>query len=196
MSQLPDEPSGEVAGPEPDSDPAPEPSRSSRRARSGAGRRKRRTPPASPGRRLAGLAAALVAAVVLGAWLWSVPTVRTELRQSFTRQQTPYTELYFTAAPSFDGGDVIVPVSLNAHGTGVAQYRLKVTLVSAKGKSLGTRTVKLKPRDGRAVPVVAKVRRKSAAVASVRVALVGHPQSLHFSFVPTATGTPSATTAP
>jgi hypothetical protein len=91
---------------------------------------------------------------------------------------------------------VLVPVALNAHGTGVKQYQLKVTLESARGKPLGTATVKLKPRDGRAVPVVAKVRRTGAGVASVRVVLVGHPQSLHYSFVPTATGTPSATTTP
>jgi hypothetical protein len=145
---------------------------------------------------VAATAAALVAATVLGAGLWSLPSVRTVLQQSFTRQQTPFTELYLTGTPSFDGGDVLVPLALNAHGTGIAQYQVKLSLESAEGKPLGTATVKVKARDGRAVPVVAKVPRTSAGVTSVRVALVGHPQSLHYSFVPTATGTPSATTTP
>lgn len=195
MSQLPDESSDEVVSPEPESDPVPEPTRS-RRGSSGAGRRKRRNPPAPPGRRATALAGALVAAVLLGGWLWSVPSVHAVLMQSFTRQQTPFTELYLTAPPSFDGGIVLVPVALNAHGTGVKQYQLRMTLESAGGKPLGTATVKLKPRNGRAVPVVAKVRRTGAGVVSVRVVLVGHSQSLHYSFVPTATGTPSATTTP
>jgi hypothetical protein len=137
-----------------------------------------------------------VAVAVLAAGLWSVPPVRTVLLQSFTRQQTPFTELYLTGTPSFDGGDVLVPLALNAHGTGIAQYQLKLTLESAKGSPLGTATVKVKARDGRAVPVVAKVRRTGTGVTSVRVALVGHPQSLHYSFVTRATGTPSATTTP
>jgi hypothetical protein len=149
---------------------------------------------------VAALAATVVAVAALGAGLWRVPSVRTVLEESFTRQQTPYTELYFTSPPSFDGGDVVVPLSLNAHGTGITSYRLTVTLESAAGKPMGTGTVKLKARDGRAVPVVAKVRRKSADVTSVRVALVGDTQTLHYSFVApttaTPTATPSATTTP
>ncbi|MDT7679526.1 MAG: hypothetical protein QOD82_7428 [Pseudonocardiales bacterium] len=195
MSSSPHEPgqAGEHAA-EPDTDPDPEPS-SPRQARAGGGGRGKRRPPVSPGRRVA-CVAALVTAVVLAAGLWSVPSVRTVLLQSFTRQQTPYTELYFTDSPSFDGGNVLVPVAVNAHGTGTTSLRLKVTLESAKGKTVGTETVNLKPKDGNAVPVVARIFRKTADVALVRIALVGHTQSLHYSFVPAATATPSATSTP
>lgn len=190
---------GEAGTPEPEADPTPGPSWE-HRARTGSGRGQRLALD-SPARRAAGLAAALVTVAVLAAGLWSVSSVRTVLLQSFTRQQTPYTELYFTDSPRFDGGKVVVPVAVNAHGTGVTSYRLRVTLESAGGRPVGTATVKFAPRDGKPVPVVARVGRKTAEVAVVRVALVGHRQSLHYSFVTPSpsvapTATPSATRTP
>ncbi|MDX2705416.1 hypothetical protein PV350_21510 [Streptomyces sp. PA03-6a] len=149
-----------------------------------------RRPPASPRRRIAGAAVAVVVAVALGAGLWSVPAVRTVLLQSFTRQPAPFTEIYFTAAPRFDGSTLIVPVAVNAHGTGPAPLRLKLTLESAKGKVVATRTVGLKPKDGKAVPVVTRFT-KTTGTTLVRVALVGHEQTLHYNFV-----TPKAVTGP
>jgi hypothetical protein len=123
----------------------------------------------------------LMAAVALAVISWSVPSVRTVLLQSFTRQPSPYTELYFTSTPTFDGATVIVPVSLNDHGTGAKSYRIRVTLESPSGKAVDVSTVSLKPHQGSAVPVVVR-RRTNANVALVRVDLLGHPQTLHFSF--------------
>lgn len=171
--------------PEPDADPEPDPdpeSESSPAARAEAGGDGKDRPPASPGQRIATAGVALVLAVGLVAGLWSVPSVRTVLLQSFTRQQAPFTELYFTDTPRFDGGTLIVHVAVNAHGTGAAPLRLKMTLESRGGKVLNTRTVGLKPKDGKAVPVVARFP-KTSDTARVRVALVGHAQSLHYTFV-------------
>ncbi|MFF3564604.1 hypothetical protein ACFYXS_31630 [Streptomyces sp. NPDC002574] len=125
---------------------------------------------------------ALALAVGLIAGLWSVPSIRTVLLQSFTRQQAPFTELYFTDTPHFDGGTLIVHVAVNAHGTGAKQLRLKMTLESADGKDVDTRTVGLKPQDGKAVPVVARFA-QTKDTAALRVALVGYAQSLHYNFV-------------
>ncbi|MFD8072796.1 hypothetical protein ACFV3E_09095 [Streptomyces sp. NPDC059718] len=176
--------------------PRPEPASPGRAGAARGNRRKRRSP-VPPGRRIAGAAVAVVVAVALSAGLWSVPSVRTVLLQSFTRQPAPFTELYFTDAPRFDGGTLIVPVAVNAHGTGPAPLRLKVTLESADGKPVASRTVALKPKDGTAVPVVARFT-KATKTALLRVSLVGHAQSLHYNFVTpktpkTPTRSPSAT---
>ncbi|WP_037575686.1 hypothetical protein [Phaeacidiphilus oryzae] len=131
---------------------------------------------------VAGLAVLLAAGVLL----WTLQPVRTVMLQSFTRIPQSFTELYFTTSPVFDGDTVIVPVSLNAHGTGVRTYRLRVTLDSDGGKALAATTLVLHPRDGVATRSVTRLR-SAGSVADVRVALLGHPQRLRYSFGTTRT---------
>jgi hypothetical protein len=149
------------------------------RARAGNRRRARRRPHRVRAGAL--LACAVAAVLALAFALASIPAVHTVLLQSFTREPSTFTELYFTSAPGFDGDTVVVPVSVNDHGTGAASYRIRVTLESPSGKTVATTTVNLRPRDGSPVPVVARLT-TTASVALVRVALLGHPQTLHFSF--------------
>jgi hypothetical protein len=143
-------------------------------------RRGRRRPPSLRTRVLTAVlaAGALVAAAVAG---WSVPEVRRQLLDSFTQRGASFTELYFTADPSFDGGTVVVPLAVTDHGTGSTSYQLKVTLESPDGSTAATDTVPLVPKDGTPVPAVVKLQ-SNGNVAQVRVALLGHTQTLHFRF--------------
>jgi hypothetical protein len=145
-------------------------------------RRRRRRPLGGRLRWAAGIAAVVVAAVLSGV-LWSVPTVRTVLLQSFTERQPAFTELYFTAAPTFDGATVIVPLALNAHGTGIRSYQVRIALDDAKGRPLVTRQLTQDVKDGAVTPLMVRVQ-ATGDVAGVRVALVGHPQTLHYAFGP------------
>ncbi len=160
--------------------PVARPARTARTRPAAARGRGRRRGPGVSRRLTAGLLAAS-AAVFLGGVVWSVPSTRNVLLESFTRQGSSFTELYFTAEPTFDGATVIVPVSLTDHGTGVSSYRMEVTLESPSGGAVATTTVDLAPRDGTPVPVVARLQ-ATAEVSRVRVALVGRPQTLHFTF--------------
>jgi len=137
-----------------------------------------------PGRTVTGLAAVL-ALLGLCVCAWATPQVRTVLSQSFTEQAAPYTELYFTTPPAFDGATVMVPMAVNAHGTGAGSYRLQVRLESRTGAVVAATTVTLVPRNGIPVQVTARLLvlpSVSASVGSVSVTLVGHPQRLHFAF--------------
>ncbi len=151
-----------------------------RAGRVGAARRRRRRGPSLRGRLTAGLLAVAVA-VPVGAVAWSVPPVRKVLLESFTERPRPYAELFFTSAPSFEGATVIVPLAVTDHGEGAKGYQIKVTLESAAGAAVATTTVKLDAHFGAPVPVVAKLQ-APADVALLRVALVGHPQTLHYRF--------------
>ncbi|WP_371497943.1 hypothetical protein OG871_18450 [Kitasatospora sp. NBC_00374] len=133
-------------------------------------------------RRLLGPAAGLVAVCLAVAVAWVVPASREVLRQSFTKQSSPFTELYFTSEPTFEGATVVVPVAVNAHGTGIKSFQLDVVLEGPGGKPVTATTLPLTPRDGTAVPLVARLATSNADVAVVRVALKGHPQKLHFRF--------------
>ena len=148
------------------------------------GRGRRRAVQRRPGRVLTGLAVVL-AVLGLSACAWATPQVRTVLRQSFTEQPAPYTELYFTTSPTFDGNVVIVPMAVDAHGTGATSYQLQVQLESSTGAVVAATTVKLVPRNDVPVQVTAHLQvpsSVSASVGSVAVSLVGHPQRLHFTF--------------
>ncbi|GAA1156956.1 hypothetical protein F4556_002563 [Kitasatospora gansuensis] len=144
------------------------------------GRRRRRAAAAPRRPAVTGLLIG-VAAVVLATVAWSVQPVRTVLLQSFTQQNASFTELYFTTNPSFEGATAVVPLALNAHGTGVNAYELKVTLLAADGKTVSENVLPIAPKDGTPVPLVARLP-AAKDVAMVRVALVGHPQTLHFRF--------------
>ncbi|WP_441245657.1 hypothetical protein [Kitasatospora sp. McL0602] len=180
MSQAHDEPE-QQPGPDPDTnaDPDAEPEAEPEEKPAAASRRRRRRP---SGPRRAGTAVlAVLAAVGLGAACWSVPAVRTELRQSFTEQDKVYAELFFTTLPTFEGATVVVPVAVTDHGEGAKGYQLAVTLESPSGQAVDSTTVKIAARYGAPVVTVVKLQAKSE-VAMVRVALVGHPQTLHYRF--------------
>ncbi|MEU4653073.1 hypothetical protein AB0G32_03825 [Streptomyces sp. NPDC023723] len=59
------------------------------------------------------VAVALAAAVIAAC---STPAVRTELARSFTRQDRPYLELYFTELPFLAGSKLQAQLALTAHG--------------------------------------------------------------------------------
>ena len=143
-------------------------------------------------------AVALLLVLALGAW--SVPSVRTVLRQSFTRIPTPYTELYFTSPPVIDGNAVTVPVTVTDHGTGTAVYQVRVELETDRGKVLRSATAPLKPRDGVAVPIVLHLS-SAGGMTVVKVTLPGHAESLHYRIAafpvpPTSPATPTPTPTP
>ncbi|MFJ3922895.1 hypothetical protein [Streptomyces sp. NPDC090022] len=132
--------------------------------------------------RLRRAALALVLATGLGAGAWSLPPVRTVLLESFTRQEQPFIELYFTENPRFDGASVLVPFAVNDHGSGARSLEVKLTVEGKDGKALAAQTYQVKPHQGAAVPVSARLKAKGGDVTQVRLALVGHPQTLHFRF--------------
>jgi hypothetical protein len=125
--------------------------------------------------------AGLLAAAVAGWALWTVPVTREVLLDSFTERPRTYAELFFTATPGFEGSTVVVPIAVTDHGEGSEGYQVRVTLESPSGQVLATSTTAVTPRYGAPVPLVAKLQ-TNADVALVRVALVGHPQSLYFRF--------------
>ncbi|WP_330455738.1 hypothetical protein OIB37_01970 [Streptomyces sp. NBC_00820] len=177
MSRLLDAPGRGPAG------SAPEPRRH-RRVAAKTRKRARRT----PGRALAGGAA--LCALALAACV--LPQVRHELRASFTRLPSTYTELYFTREPSLAHGEIVAPLTLVDHGDSPGRYRLRTWLTTATGKRIGSRTDTLAPRRTE-VPVTMTARLSVAGGAQrgsgpvvVHVALVGRSQSLHF----TLRGTP------
>ncbi|WP_035845644.1 hypothetical protein [Kitasatospora azatica] len=167
------------AKPEPEAEPEPAVTPARRRsARAIAARRRRRRAP-SLRFRITSVLLAVGAVIGLAGGLWSVPTVRTQLLDSFTERGSSFTELYFTADPTFDGAVVLVPLAVTDHGTGAKSYRITVTLESRDGSVAATSTVSLVPKDGTAVPTVVRMQ-SNGNVAAVRVTLAGHPQTLHF----------------
>ncbi|GHK02653.1 hypothetical protein ACWEWI_13560 [Streptomyces sp. NPDC003753] len=158
-----------------------------------AGHRRRRRTRAVRGRR--GRAVAAIAALlVLVTVACTVPWVRHELRASFTRLPSTYTELYFDGTPNVEHGTAVVPVTLVAHGAAPRTYRLRVWLATASGRTELSRTVDLAPRAE--VPLRTTVRlpypragHGAAARTVVHVALLGQPQTLHYTLDDTPEGT-------
>jgi hypothetical protein len=143
----------------------------------------------TPRRLLYALLAAVLAAV-LGAGLWMIPSVRTILRQSFTQLPSPYTELYFTSAPSVSGTNLDVPVSVDAHTAAVHSFTVKVWLINGAGKTDAATTATLPAKDGAASSVVTIHVPGDAEV--LYVSLVGSTEVLHYRIagipIPTSTG--------
>ncbi|MFJ3640250.1 hypothetical protein ACIPRD_10910 [Streptomyces sp. NPDC090108] len=176
MSRLLDAP-GRPAG------SAPEPRRHRRAPAKGRTRTRR-----APGRILA-FAAALCALALAAC---AVPGVRHQLRASFTRLPSPYTELYFAGEPSLSHGEITAPVTLVAHGGSPGRYRLRTWVTTAGGRVTGSRTDTVAPRRTETpttltarLPAGGRAHKESGAFV-VHVALVGQTQSLHF----TLRGTP------
>ncbi|GLW33446.1 hypothetical protein [Actinoplanes regularis] len=136
----------------------------------------------SPGAWL-GLVGALLLALVAAAAV--SPAVRAELRASFTRLPSEYTELYFTRTPSIGGTArapvVTVPVSLMRHGAADITFTVRV-VVTARNKGTAQpaveKTVDASPGTAASVSFDVKVARDTAYV--VDVTLPGHSQTLHY----------------
>jgi hypothetical protein len=129
------------------------------------------------------------AVVVLLAGLSLVPSVKTELLQSFTRLPTGYTELYFTATPSVNGIELSIPVAVVAHATAAKSVTLKVWLVDAAGIVDSSTLVTLTPHGGVAKGVITVKVTAKAQVVYVR--LLGHSETLHYRIAGTVFPSPS-----
>ncbi|MFF4693521.1 hypothetical protein [Streptomyces sp. NPDC001307] len=156
-----------------------------------AGHRRRRRTRAVRGPRAAAAIAALLVLVTVAC---TVPWVRHELRASFTRLPSTYTELYFDGTPHVVHGTAVVPVTVVAHGAAPRTYQLRVWLATASGRTELSRTVGLAPRAE--VPLRTTVRlpypragHGGAARLVVHVALLGQPQTLHYTLDHTPEGT-------
>jgi hypothetical protein len=132
------------------------------------------------------LVIALVAVIVVAVVSWT-PAVRLELRRSFTRLPTEYAELYFTDAPTVRPygarSAAVVSVTLVDHGIAARDYQVRFTLIDVSGAVLSTSDATLRTRPE--VPAVTEqtlkiAERRPRGPYVVRVALSGHPHTLHY----------------
>ncbi|MFD5536419.1 hypothetical protein ACFWIJ_00825 [Streptomyces sp. NPDC127079] len=121
--------------------------------------------------------------VVLGLCgaVWTVPEVRSVLRDSFTERQQVYIELYFGKEPFFDGDELVVPLELVEHGDTGGQHSVRTWAQDANGRRLaaGTKTVTTKP--GALIGIDIRLRLKDGEKRHadlVEVTLPGLPQRL------------------
>ena len=145
-------------------------------------------------RRLSALILSIAAILGLGVAVAVSPGVRLELRRSFTRLPSQYTELYLAQKPTVSHAarhDVVkVTVALVHHGTAPEAYAVQVAgkytgsartwqkaskTVPAAPDQVITTTFRLTPPRAKA-PAATKKR----PTYRVTVTLAGHPQSLHF----------------
>lgn len=163
------------------------------RTETGRGERRREAGRPAGGRgpmiRRALLAVAACAALVAA---WSVPAVRAELAKSFTRQDSPYLELYFIELPSYAGEKLQAQVAFTPHGAvssagpstkeraagapepGPDTFVLKAEADRA-GEPLATGWATVRAVDGRASVVKISVPRAEDADA-LRVSVVGRSE--------------------
>ncbi|MFF9816440.1 hypothetical protein [Streptomyces sp. NPDC014006] len=107
------------------------------------------------------------------------PAARRELRESFARLPSSYTELYFTTAPAVSHAQVVVPVSVVRHGDSKGTDRLRVWLESSTGRTTASATTTLTERPGGRMSTITRLPLRQGGQV-VHVALLGHPESLHF----------------
>jgi uncharacterized membrane protein len=131
-------------------------------------------------RKLVGRTVMVLLILVVGAVsVWATPAARRELRESFTRLPSAYTELYFTSAPVVERAQVSVPVSVVTHGADKRTYRLRVWLESSGGRTTASTTTTLTGRlNSQTSTIVHLPLRRGVQV--VHVSLLGHSQTLHF----------------
>ncbi|MFI8106671.1 hypothetical protein [Streptomyces sp. NPDC086023] len=122
---------------------------------------------------------ALLAVVVSVVVVVATPRIREELKRSFSPVPARYTELYFTRTPVVAGGSVRVPVSVDAHGTGVRTHRLLVSLEAADGRTTASAATDLTTPPGTPAEAVSTLPLRAGSVL-VRVSLQDGGQSLHY----------------
>jgi hypothetical protein len=166
-----------AAEPEAPSDPveAVEPAPAPRRK---AGHRARRKAKPVRSTRLKYAAVGVLVAVAVAASV-TLPSVKTVLKQSFTRLPQPYAALYFTSDPTLDGAALTVPISVQPTDEGVRSYTVRVWTVTAAGTVDPDATAAtVSPKNGVWATVVTLTIAPTAAV--VWVALDGTQQTLHY----------------
>ncbi|MDT0486565.1 MULTISPECIES: hypothetical protein [Streptomyces] len=148
------------------------------------GRRSRATASGRRGRPLRGTTstvAALLAVAVLGVGGWSVPEVRTVLKDSFTERQQTYIEMYFGKDPFFDGDELVVPLEVVEHGETGGKHAVRAWAEDAKGERLAARTESVTTKPGALIGVDVRLRLKGSGKKNadlVEVTLPGHSQRL------------------
>ncbi|MEU3840873.1 hypothetical protein AB0E88_12675 [Streptomyces sp. NPDC028635] len=130
-----------------------------------------------------------VLVVVVGVLL--TPAARRELRESFTQMPASYSELYFMSVPAVRHDQVVTQVAVIRHGVDTGPYRLRAWLESPAGRTTASATTTLTEQpDGRMSVIVRLPLRPGSQL--VRVALVGHRESLHFRLSPSSFETPKS----
>ncbi|MFF3378647.1 hypothetical protein ACFYXF_37560 [Streptomyces sp. NPDC002680] len=129
------------------------------------------------------LAPVLVVLVVLGLCgaAWTVPQVRSVLRDSFTERQQAYLELYFGREPFFDGDELVVPVELVEHGDTGGRHPVRAWVLDAKGRRLAAETETVTTKPGALIGTDVRLRLEDGEQRDadlVEVTLPGHPQRL------------------
>ncbi|MET7731156.1 hypothetical protein ABZT02_07270 [Streptomyces sp. NPDC005402] len=164
--------------------PAEDTGREGRHREGESGRRSRRSASGRRGRPLrgtTGTVAALLAVAVLGVGAWSVPEVRTVLKDSFTERQQTYIEMYFGKEPFFDGDELVVPLEVVEHGERGGKHAVRAWAEDAEGKRLAARTEPVTTKPGALIGVDVRLRLKGSGKKHadlVEVTLPGHSQRL------------------
>ncbi|MFJ4030457.1 hypothetical protein [Streptomyces griseoluteus] len=127
-------------------------------------------------RALAPVGVALVASVLCGA-VWSVPEVRSVLRDSFTERQQGYIELYFGKEPYLQGHELVVPLKIVEHGETGGRHPVRVWVKDAVGHRVASRTETVTTKPGALISVDVRLRVKGNAELA-EVTLPGHSQRL------------------
>ncbi|MEU6774063.1 hypothetical protein [Streptomyces sp. NPDC046759] len=112
---------------------------------------------------------------------WTIPEVRSALRDSFIERQQAYIELYLGKEPFFDGDELVVPLELVEHGDTGGRHSVRTWAQDAKGRHLAARTESVTTKPGALVGVDVRLRLKGGGkrdAVLVEVTLPGHPQRL------------------
>lgn len=129
------------------------------------------------------LAMVLVAVVAVVAATAASPGLRRELRASFTRLPSEFTEVYFASAPWRDGagGLIRVPVSIVHHGAAPESLTVRASVTRDDARQVATAAVAARPgavtTATLAVPAPGE---RGAADYLIEVSLPGRPQTLHY----------------
>jgi len=155
------------------------------------------TPPPRGRRRALSAIGGAALVVALLAWLGTLGSVQTILRQSFTKLPTPYTEMYFSGTPTVSGITLSVPVTVVNHATSQDSFTLEVWTTDAAGKADTTTPIKVTPKHGEATVVVKVAVQMPADAQVLWINLAGQPQTLHYRIageaIPSSTATPTPT---
>ncbi|GAA2638021.1 hypothetical protein [Paractinoplanes durhamensis] len=124
----------------------------------------------------------MLAVLPVMAVLALLPGVRLELRRSFTRLPTEYTELYFPRSPTVTNAVIQVPVSLVHHGAAPYTYAVKIAVAAVPGTAEPvTASTAVRARPDEVAGTTFEFAPPAAATGLlITVTLADHPQSLHY----------------
>lgn len=134
-----------------------------------------------PLRRLLGPVVGVTVVLGLCGAAWTVPEVRSVLRDSFVERQQAYVELYFGKEPFFDGDELVVPLELVEHGDTGGRHSVRTWAQDANGRRLAADTETVTTKPGALVGVDVRLRLEGGEKRDadlVQVTLPGYPQRL------------------